>query len=109
MDIYILTDIKLKICSSGMLTTFQVLNSCIWLLANSEDIEFLSSKFKFDTLGGTKIDDVRVSEGCNVNHPVAPKKSGYTFNGWYLDLEYTKPYNFSAIVTKDLVLYAYWI
>ena len=64
---------------------------------------------KFDTLGGTKIDDVRVSEGFNVNPPVAPKKSGYTFNGWYLDLEYTKPYNFSAIVTKDLVLYAYWI
>ena len=64
---------------------------------------------KFDSLGGTKIDDVVVSEGYNVNIPQNPVKTGYRFNGWYLDLEYTKPYNFSAIVTENLTLYAYWI
>lgn len=64
---------------------------------------------KFDTLGGTKIDDVRVTEGFNLAAPVQPIKQGFTFNGWYVDKEYKEPYNFSAIVTSNLVLYAYWI
>ena len=64
---------------------------------------------KFDTLGGSKIDDVKVSEGFNLEAPANPIKSGCQFNGWYLDLEFKKPYDFSQIVTSDLVLYAYWI
>ena len=64
---------------------------------------------KFETNGGTKIDDVVVVEGYNLVAPENPTKLGFTFNGWYLDLEYKNPYDFSAIVTSNLVLYAYWI
>ncbi len=38
----------------------------------------------------------------------APKKDGYTFEGWYTDLDYSTKYNFSSPVTKDLKLYAKW-
>ena len=64
---------------------------------------------KFNTLGGSKIDDVIVSEGLNLAAPENPTKLGFSFNGWYLDLDYQIPYDFSKIVTTDLVLYAYWI
>jgi uncharacterized repeat protein (TIGR02543 family) len=43
-----------------------------------------------------------------VTEPVAPAKEGYAFGGWYSNIALTNVYDFSAPVTKDLVLYAKW-
>ena len=64
---------------------------------------------KFDTLGGSKIDDVKVLEGKNVPIPSNPTKNGYRFNGWYLDLEYKNPFSFASVINSNVTLYAYWI
>lgn len=62
----------------------------------------------FDTQGGSKIDPVEVEKGGTIAQPDAPTRSSYTFTGWYLDQECTKPFTFSTPVTEDLTLYAGW-
>ena len=37
----------------------------------------------------------------------APEKTGYTFDGWYLD-EAEKPFDFDTIITSDITLTAKW-
>jgi uncharacterized repeat protein (TIGR02543 family) len=39
---------------------------------------------------------------------VQPVREGYTFGGWYTDEACTELYNFNAIVTDDVTLYAKW-
>ena len=39
--------------------------------------------------------------------PAAPKKTGYTFDGWYLD-EAEEPFDFDTIITSDITLTAKW-
>jgi uncharacterized repeat protein (TIGR02543 family) len=38
----------------------------------------------------------------------APTKSGYAFNGWYIDPGYTNEVNNTNELTDDVVLYAKW-
>ena len=43
--------------------------------------------------------------------PTAPSGSivdGYDFGGWYLDEDYTSPFDFNSPITKDTDLYARW-
>lgn len=40
--------------------------------------------------------------------PQSPTKAGYTFGGWYLDAELTRPWNFNTVVTGDMELYGKW-
>lgn len=50
-----------------------------------------------------------VTEGSSVTRPTDPTRSGYTFNGWYIDSECTELYDFNSEVTGDLTLYASWL
>ena len=47
--------------------------------------------------------------GGTVTMPDSPTRDGYLFGGWYTDADCTEAYDFSAEVTGDLELYAYWI
>ena len=38
-----------------------------------------------------------------------PEKEGYTFDEWYLDIELTTPYSFTALSAENVTLYAKWI
>lgn len=38
-----------------------------------------------------------------------PSKSGYTFNGWFIDQDLSTPYVFGTMPGYDLVLYGEWI
>lgn len=40
--------------------------------------------------------------------PSAPIRSGYTFNGWYIDEELTHEYDFKTVVAANITLYAKW-
>ena len=55
------------------------------------------------TVDGEVVDTVEVKSGETVAEPVAPKKDGYTFDGWYLEGE---KYDFETPVTGDLALVA---
>ena len=54
--------------------------------------------------GTRQVDVRRVEEGGTVTAP-ANSYTGYTFKGWYADKELTKPFNFSAPITKDTSVY----
>ena len=63
----------------------------------------------FEENGGTSVSDVsNVAVGGKVSAPTAPTKSGFAFDGWYLDSSLTKAYDFNTVVTNDTTLYAKW-
>ena len=63
---------------------------------------------KFDTRGYGTISSKKVVWGKTVKKPSNPKRSKYTFEGWYTDSKYTKKWNFDKAVTKNMTLYAKW-
>ena len=54
----------------------------------------------FDSMGGSAVAPQRVqasgTTSLTVNEPTAPTLAGYTFAGWYSDVNYTKPVTFTA-------------
>lgn len=60
----------------------------------------------FDPNGGTPVPPAQeVEYGLTATEPAAPKKTGYTFDGWYLGDE---KYDFSAAVEQNITLTAKW-
>lgn len=66
-------------------------------------------RVKFDTQGGSSIDDQTPASGSTVAKPVDPTREGYTFAGWFSDAACTKAYDFATAVTADMTLYAKWV
>lgn len=67
----------------------------------------------FDSNAGgevaTYIDSVYVKKGGKVNAPsVAPKREGWTFDGWYTEAEGGSKVVFPMTVTEDTTVYAHW-
>lgn len=66
-------------------------------------------RVKFDTQGGSSIDDQTPASGSTVAKPADPTREGYTFAGWFADAACTKAYDFATAVTADMTLYAKWV
>jgi uncharacterized repeat protein (TIGR02543 family) len=49
-----------------------------------------------------------IVDGKRITEPNKPKKSGYTFLGWFTDKEYTEPWDFNSEIHMSLTLYAKW-
>ena len=62
----------------------------------------------FDTDGGTKIADTIYISGEVPAVPTDPQKGDLIFRGWYADKEFTVPYDFSAPITQNTTVYAYF-
>ena len=66
----------------------------------------------FEANGGTPVPAVQaVAFGSKVVKPSDPVKDGFTFDGWFVDAECTKKFDFDTAVTTDtleLKLYAGW-
>lgn len=81
-------------------------NQNIVLLANYMPLD--ESKvltISFDTDGGTQIRAIEVARDTTINPPLKPSKSGYDFDGWYLD---GKKFDFGTKITKNITLKAKW-
>ncbi len=53
---------------------------------------------------------ITAEDNSIINPPVAPTKTGYTFDGWYKEEARTTAWNFSTEkITSDTTLYAKWI
>ena len=50
-----------------------------------------------------------VKKGNTVGAPAEPTKDGYSFAGWYTDVNCTTAYDFDLPVNKDITLYAKWL
>lgn len=69
--------------------------------------ELLSCSVRFDTNGGSNVENQYVESGEIAVKPTNPTKNGYTFAGWYSDKELTIAYGFTP-VTENVTLYAKW-
>ena len=59
---------------------------------------------KFDTDGGSKIEDIKVTEGETIKEP-ATSKDGFVFDAWYLKDE---KFDFKKPITENITLKAKW-
>ncbi len=62
----------------------------------------------FNTNGGTAIENQTIENGKTVVKPYDPTKTGYAFEGWYIDSSLTTRYDFSTAVIGDITIYAKW-
>ena len=63
---------------------------------------------KFETNGGSEVENKTVNRNAVLEAPEAPTKDGFKFDGWFTDKELTTAYDFTAKVTKGFTLYAKW-
>lgn len=65
---------------------------------------------KFDSNGGSIVEDQTVAEGTTVKRPVDPKRDGYVFKAWYRNglIFNNKEYDFTESVTSNFTLKAKW-
>ena len=64
---------------------------------------------RFETNGGTEIENYKLGRFAKLTEPDEPEKEGYIFDGWYTDKDLEKLYDFSRSVTRDFTLYAKWV
>ena len=63
----------------------------------------------FDTRGGSTVPSAMTAQNKTMVAPANPERSGYTFAGWYKDVDCTQAWDFSKdVVTADMTLYAKW-
>ena len=63
----------------------------------------------FESNGGSKIDDVKVSFGEKLSRPKDPTREGKTFAGWFKDIHLTEEWDFkNDTVQGNMTLYAKW-
>lgn len=60
------------------------------------------------TFSGATVEPQSIIEGKLANKPANPKKSGYTFKGWYTTEEYTTEFDFTKPITANTTVYAKW-
>ena len=80
------------------------------LYAKWEAIPAVTFTVTFEENGGSVVADLLlVGEGTMITAPSAPTKDGYTFEGWYKEVELTNLWVFETdTVTADITLFAKW-
>jgi len=63
----------------------------------------------FNSNGGSNVPSQIVQTESIATRPANPTLANYTFDNWYSDSGFTTVYSFSAVVMKDITLYAKWI
>jgi len=62
----------------------------------------------FNSAGGSAVTAQVVDANTPATEPVAPTREGYTFAGWYTEIQYLTQWDFTDPVTQNLILYAKW-
>lgn len=62
----------------------------------------------FDSMGGSAVNPLKVTEGKAFTLPRAPERTDYNFDGWFLDKGYSVEFTESYEVKGDLTVYAKW-
>lgn len=73
---------------------------CVIAITSSSNVEV-----SFDSLGGTKVETIKVKKGSTITKPENPTKEGYSFIAWMLDGE---EFDFDKKITKNIKLTAKW-
>ena len=90
----------------GAVAVAAIIAICLFMFVFSGGKE---STVSFETAGGSTIQAVQVAEGESINSPANPIKDGYSFDGWYIDPDFTTPVTFPLAPEGDITLYAKWV
>lgn len=60
----------------------------------------------YETNGGTLFEQTKIRSGNLLPRPPTPEKTGYIFEGWYIDSDFVTKFNFNDTVGESLTLYA---
>lgn len=66
---------------------------------------------EFETNGGSAVEDAEFNYGSRLSTSLfsnRPTKTGYVFDGWYLDEDLEEPIDFTVNVTEGFTAYAKW-
>lgn len=74
------------------------------LVLTAKYIEIKTYTVKFDSNGGSKVEEVKVNEGETISSPTTTR-DGYTFDAWYLGEE---KFDFTTPISKNITLKAKW-
>ena len=92
------------IALAGLVVMFFV----IWLIVAI--VKNRKFKIFFNACGGKYNSSIKVKLHEKFNHPAAPVKPGYVFQGWYLDLKCTVKFAMTELSKKGkITVYAKWI
>jgi len=115
MKIYQLTINNKKIVYKLIFYNFALLLvvHCSLILVNCKNpliIRILAPKtVSFETNGGSSIESQTVYRDYPIKRPPNPSKSGHTFDAWYSEETLELEWDFNAIPSADITLYAKWI
>ncbi|WP_206105479.1 InlB B-repeat-containing protein [Paenibacillus thalictri] len=62
----------------------------------------------FTSNGGSVVTSQTVTYNTYASEPIVPKKTGYTFGGWYSDSGLATAFDFNSAIASDTTLYAKW-
>jgi len=83
-----------------------------WSLPINEETsetETLVHTIIFQSYEGFPLWEILADDGNILASPPDPTRDGFSFQGWYLDFEFTVKYDFDIPVTNSFTLYARWI
>lgn len=92
-------------CTNRWYFNTDTVTSNLTLYAKWLPLHFVS----FNSQGGSGVHAIEVLYGKRLNVPESPTKSGYIFDGWYLESTCRNRWDFLKNVTSNMILYAKWI
>ena len=81
----------------------------ITLYARYVPVETQTYTVTFDSNGGTEVPPQTVLEGEKAIKPADPTTLSDEFDGWYIDKNFDKEFDFNTPITGDITLYAKWV
>ncbi len=63
----------------------------------------------FESNGGSEVKKAYIATDGVLTEPDKPTKKGFTFAGWYTDINLTNLYDFKKTVSNSFTLYAKWV
>lgn len=82
--------------------------NAIVLTAEFEQVVTHTVTYHINYAGGTDPAPATVEDGTTVSKPTDPTRRGWTFGGWFEEVECLTEYMFGDAVTADVDLYAKW-
>lgn len=110
---------KLKVTGNGGVSSIRNENALVSQQDGSQTFEssvrdakvILSTQctVHFETRGGNELPDILVEYGERLPEIPEPQRAGFSFAGWYRDIDLTRPFNPSEdFVDGNMTLYAKW-
>lgn len=81
----------------------------LFLVVLSACLNSTNVKVTFDKNNGESSEVVDIIKGNTVKPITEPKREGYVFDGWYLNLEDETPFSFKTAIVNNTTLEAKWL